>query len=58
MKLKIEVEISGIENWETNWNDEKIKQKELTNIEDELKYILKKEGFGDKSQIMVECKII
>ena len=58
MKLKIEIEITGIENWETNWNDEKIKQKELINIEDELKYILKKEGFGDNSQIMVSCKLI
>lgn len=58
MKLKIEIEITGIENWETDWGNEKIKQTELNSIEDELKYILKKEGFGEKSQIMVECKII
>lgn len=58
MKLKIEIEITGIENWETDWANEKTKQIELTSIEDELKYILKKEGFGDKSQIMVDCKLI
>lgn len=58
MKLKIEIEITGIENWETDWNNEKIKQRELISIEDELKYILKNEGFGEKSQILVDCKII